>query len=184
MQSAKRDAQISSQILSWVSEFVVELNLCPFAAAPLKRGQVNIVVAASDRVEPCLQQLVDEADRLAAGDSQATTLFVLPSGFEDFADYLDLLDLGNALFENVGLEGAIQIASFHPQYQFEGTAFDAQENWTNRAPFPILHLITETSVSDAVDKHPDAEGIPDANIRRLQSMDVKTLNQFIDAVVS
>jgi hypothetical protein len=169
------------RVEQWVNDFVIALNLCPFASTALKRQSVNIVVAGSRAVEACLQQMVDEADKLVSDDQQATTLLVLPEGYEDFSDYLDLLSMANALLESIELDGIIQIASFHPQYQFEGTQLNERGNWTNRAPYPILHLLTEQSVSTAVELHPNPEGIPDANIQRLEAMDFETLKKLAQA---
>jgi len=167
--------QIEGRITRWLEAVVIGLNLCPFASAALRRGQINIVVADSERIEDCLQQLTDEADELVAGDLQATTLFVLPEGFADFDDYLDLLAMAEALLEDIGLDEQLQIASFHPEYQFDETDYDDPENWTNRAPYPILHLLTEHSVTQAVDSHPDPESIPDTNIEKLRQMGAETL---------
>ena len=157
---------------------VIDLNLCPFAAAVHRRQQVNIVVAESSLAPLCLQQLTDEADALVAGDPQATTLLVLPTGFDDFDDYLDLLAMADALLEDLELDEDLQLASFHPDYQFEDTDFDDPSNWTNRSPYPILHLLTQESVSKAVETHPDIESIPDVNIEKLEQMGTAALMEL------
>ncbi len=175
MQHHQDHEQIVARVERWAESVVIGLNLCPFASGVLRRGQLNIVVAEDTTAELCLQQMADEADDLLEGDQQATTLFVLPEGFENFDDYLDLLALGEALLEDIGLEGELQLASFHPQYQFDDTEYDDAENWTNRAPYPILHLLTETSVADAVDSHPDIDSVPENNIDRLEAMGTETL---------
>lgn len=183
MHHSQPPEQIVARVERWVEAFVIGLNLCPFASAAQRRRQLNIVVADSDMEEDCLHQLADEADALADGDPQATTLLVLPDGFDDFDDYLDLLAMGEALLEDMGLDEQLQLASFHPEYQFEGTDFDDAENWTNRSPYPILHLLTDESVSRAVDSHPDPESIPDVNIDKLESMGEEvlvSLNRAID----
>ena len=182
MHSSQPHEQIAARVERWVEAVVIGLNLCPFASSVLRRGQLNIVVCDSDVMAECLQQLADEADALVAGDLQATTLLVLPEGFADFDDYLDLLAMAEALMEDIGLDEQVQVASFHPEYQFEDTDYDDVENWTNRAPYPILHLLTEDSVSRAVDSHPDPEGIPDANIDKLEDMGTETLEALNRAV--
>lgn len=154
----------------WLDVMVIGQNLCPFANAARRRGQIRIVEADSTRAEVVLQQLADEAHFLADADEERTTLLVLPQGFEVFDDYLDLLALADALLEDLGFEGVLQIASFHPDYQFDGCDIDDVSNWTNRAPFPILHLLQEESVARAVDQHPDPDGIPQRNIERLESL--------------
>ena len=176
--------QIVARVERWVESFVIGLNLCPFASSVLRRGQLNVIVADSDDEEECLQQLADEADALATGDPQATTLLVLADGFGDFDDYLDFLAVGEALLEDIDLDGQIQLASFHPHYQFDDSDYDDAENWTNRAPYPMVHLLTEESVGDAVDSHPDPESIPDANMDKLESMGtevLESLNRAIDS---
>ncbi len=182
MYSTQPHEQVIARVERWVEAVVIGLNLCPFASSALRRGQLHIVVSDSDIMAECLQQLADEADALVAGDLQDTTLFVLPEGFADFDDYLDLLAMAEALLDDIGLEGQVQVASFHPEYQFEDTDYDDAENWTNRAPYPILHLLTEDSVARAVDSHPDPEGIPDANIDKLEDMGTEMLQALNRAV--
>jgi len=183
VQHQQPDSQIAARVERWVEAVVIGLNLCPFASAVLRRQQLNIVIADSDIDAECLQQLADEADALVAGDLQATTLLVLPEGFADFDDYLDLVAMAEALLEDIGLDDQVQVASFHPDYQFEDTDYDEPGNWTNRAPYPILHLLTEDSVERAVESHPDADGIPEANIVKLEEMGadvLESLNRAVD----
>lgn len=161
---------LTAAIEHWLDVMVVGQNLCPFANAARRRGQVGIVMADSGDVESCLQQLSDEAHELVQSPEERTTLLVLPSGFENFDDYLDLLALAEALFEDLEFDGILQIASFHPQYQFEGCDPDDVSNWTNRAPLPILHLLKEDSVEKAVAQHPDPDSIPQRNIERLEAL--------------
>lgn len=161
---------IVGAVQHWVDALVVGLNLCPFAGATIRQGHLRIVVSEQAGFEANLQMLSDEAHQLVESNPQATTLLVLAEGFDDFDDYLDLLATGDALLEDVGLAGLVQLASFHPQYQFEGTSPQDVSNWTNRAPFPILHLLQEDSVTRAVDAHPDAHGIPERNINTLNQL--------------
>lgn len=154
----------------WIDALVVGLNLCPFAGTAVKQGDLRIVVSEQPGFEANLQMLSDEAHQLVEANPQATTLLVLTQGFDDFDHYLDLLATGDALLEDLGFEGIVQLASFHPQYQFEGTSVQDVSNWTNRAPYPILHLLQESSVSRAVEAHPDADGIPDRNIATLNQL--------------
>ena len=154
----------------WIDALVGGLNLCPFANATRRKGLLKIAVAQDSTEMACLQLLSEEAALLEAADEQATTLLVLPQGFEQFDDYLDLLALAEALLEDLGYTGILQIASFHPNYQFEGTQSDDVSNWTNRAPFPILHLLKEASVTLAVDAHPDPDSIPENNIQTLEKL--------------
>jgi len=158
-------------VRQWVESLVVGLNLCPFARPVLQRDLLRIEVIDTPHVSDCLRQVAEEAARLDAQEhDDATTLLVLPDGFNDFADYLDLLQLSTALLDNLGFSGRLQLASFHPAYQFEGTLINDVSNWTNRAPYPVLHLLQEAAVSRAVEQHGDIEGIPERNIKRLQKL--------------
>jgi len=128
---------------------------------------------------PILQFLADEALALKNADPQATTLVVIPNGLDEFDDYLDALALADALLADLGFEGVLQIASFHPDYQFEGTDADDVSNWTNRAPFPIFHLLNESSVSHAVDNHPDPDSIPDKNMATLERLGLARIFELL-----
>lgn len=161
---------VTTAIEQWLDAMVVGLNLCPFAKAARRRGLVRIAVASGSTQLHCLQELADEAAQLQLADDEATTLFVLPQGFDDFDQYLDLLAISEALLADLDLEGVLQLASFHPLYQFDGTEIDDVSNWTNRAPYPILHLLKEEGLSVAIDAHPDPEGIPARNILKLEEL--------------
>lgn len=163
----------------WIDSIVVGLNLCPFAGSTRRSGALRIAVAGGSTLEEALQTLSDEASRLETGGADATTLLVFSQGFDDFDDYLDLLALGEALLEDLGFEGSVQLASFHPRYQFEGTQVEDVSNWTNRAPYPIVHLLQETSVAKAVAAHPDPEGIPDRNIDTLRQIGLPGILQLL-----
>ena len=169
----------SDSVEQWIDSIVIGLNLCPFANAARRQGHLKICMAESARTEECLQQLADEAALLEQADKQATTLFVLPEGFADFDDYLDLLAMAEALLDDLGFAGILQIASFHPLYQFDGTSADEVSNWTNRAPLPILHLLKESSIAKAVDAHPDPESIPVRNIEKLEQLGLIGIEQLL-----
>jgi hypothetical protein len=169
----------TAAIEHWLDAMIIGQNLCPFANSARRRGLVRIVIARSARTEQCLQELADEANRLEAAADDATTLFVLPRGFEDFDDFLDLLAVAEALFEELDFDGILQLASFHPDYQFEGTKIDDVSNWTNRSPLPILHLLKEDSVTHAVEAFPDPEGIPARNIEKLQQLGLAGILQIL-----
>lgn len=168
-----------SAVNHWLDALVIGMNLCPFASAARRRGLVRLVEASSGRAEHCLQELADEAHRLEADHADATTLLLLPQGFEDFDDYLDLLALGEALLEELGFEGVLQLASFHPDYQFDGTNIDDVSNWTNRAPVPILHLLKEESVTRAVDAYPDVDTVPARNIEALENLGLEGVLRLV-----
>jgi len=160
------------QTRRWLEQAVIGLNLCPFAKAVHSRGQIRWVESTAADVNALMADLVHELQLLAAADPLAidTTLLVHPQVLGDFLDYNDFLDLADAALEELGLIGELQIASFHPHYQFDGTAPDDVENLSNRSPFPTLHLLREDSVERAVEAFPEAESIYEKNIETLRAL--------------
>ncbi len=151
---------------------MIGLNLCPFAKAVYMKNQVRIVVSHARHLDGLLEDLDHELDFLAAADSDEvdTTLLIHPTLLPDFLDFNDFLQLADAAVDEHELDGIIQIASFHPRFQFEGTAPDDMGNFTNRAPFPILHLLREASIERAVAAFPEADTIYKRNIETLQAL--------------
>jgi hypothetical protein len=156
----------------WLERAVIGLNLCPFAKAVHAKDQVRWVLAEAETPEALLETLAAEllALRDASPDEVDTTLIVHPRVLGDFLDYNDFLEAADGLVAELGLEGVLQVASFHPQYQFAGTHPDDIENFTNRSPYPTLHLLREDSVSRAVEAFPDPDAIVDRNIETLRRL--------------
>jgi len=157
---------------AWVERVVIGLNLCPFAKAPQVKGLVRYVLSEAREPEALLAGLIEELKLLAGtpADRIETTLLVHPQVLADFADYNDFLGLAESAVAGLGLEGVIQVASFHPRYQFAGTAPDDLTNATNRSPYPTLHLLREESVERAVAAFPEAEAIFEANIATMRRL--------------
>ncbi|MDP9044259.1 MAG: DUF1415 domain-containing protein [Pseudomonadota bacterium] len=157
---------------AWVRDAVIGLNLCPFAKAPVVKGQVRYAVCETEDPRQLLVALSDEMDRLAAADPAETdtTLLIHPNVLLDFDDFNDFLFAAETMLVERGHEGVLQIASFHPHYRFAGTAADDLGNATNRSPCPILHLLREASVERAVDAFPQAEAIYENNIATLERL--------------
>jgi hypothetical protein len=156
----------------WLERAVIGLNLCPFAKAVHAKGQVRYVLSAATTAEALLEQL--GAELLLLRDTPAgevdTTLLVHPDALGDFLDYNDFLEEADELVAELGLEGVLQVASFHPHYQFAGTDPDDIENATNRSPHPTLHLLREDSVERAVAAYPDPDAIVERNIETLREL--------------
>ena len=156
----------------WLERAVIGLNLCPFAKAEHVHGRIRYAV--SEAVEPSalLLQLEKEIIYLLAQEPAKveTTLLIVPHMLADFLDYNDFLDEADAMLEHADPQAQLQIASFHPQYQFGGTAPEDMENYTNRSPYPMLHLLREDSVERAVDSYPDAANIYERNIATLKKL--------------
>ena len=156
----------------WLERAVIGLNLCPFAKAVHAKGQVRWVSSGADTPEALLETLGTELLLLrdASPEEIDTTLIVHPCVLGDFLDYNDFLEDADALVAGLELEGVLQVASFHPRYQFAGTDADDVENFTNRSPHPTLHLLREDSVSRAVEAFPDPDAIVDRNIETLRRL--------------
>ena len=156
----------------WIEKAVIGLNLCPFAKSVYVKNQVRIVVSDARHIDGFLEDLDRELDHLAEVDPEVTdtTLLIHPTLFPDFLDFNDVHQIADEAVAEHDLEGVIQIASFHPQYQFEGTEPDDITNYTNRAPVPTLHLIREESLDRAVEAFPDAEMIYERNMETLRKL--------------
>ena len=153
---------------AWVSKVIVKYNICPFARREVEKGSLRYVEVLESRKDQVLQTLLDEFLYLDEHQDVETTLFIIPQGFEGFYLFLDLVDMANDLIEMEGYEGVYQLANFHPDYCFEGEVQSEPSNYTNRSPYPTLHLIRETSMENAIANHPDADAIPDRNIQFCQ----------------
>ncbi|QCF24587.1 DUF1415 domain-containing protein [Hydrocarboniclastica marina] len=156
----------------WLEKAVIGLNLCPFAKAVHVKKQIRYRVTPCTTPEELLSVLVEELLHLSRTDPEQvdTTLLIHPAVLQDFLDYNDFLALANEQLAVMELEGEIQIASFHPDYQFAGVTPEAMENYTNRAPFPILHLLREASIDRAVAAFPDAAEIFERNIAKMNAL--------------
>ena len=165
-------AQAEAEIRRWLERAVIGLNLCPFAKAVYVREQVRIVVSDASTPRALLEELGEEMARLRDTPAEQidTTLLVHPQVLTDFLDYNDFLDDADALLEALELDGVLQVASFHPHYQFAGTEPDDAENLTNRAPHPILHLLREDSVERAVAAYPEPDAIILRNTATMQAL--------------
>lgn len=164
--------EVLRETREWLEKAVIGLNLCPFAKAVHVKGQIRWVVSPATTPETLLQTLADELQHLQASDPAEvdTTLLIHPGVLADFLDFNDFLGAAEALVEDLGLDGELQVASFHPQFQFAGTSPDEPGNFSNRSPYPTLHLLREASVEAAVQAFPDAAQIYERNIETLEHL--------------
>lgn len=169
--NANRSAALEATRV-WLERAVIGLNLCPFAKAVHLKAQIRWVESQATDAQALLADLVHELQVLAAADPEAveTTVLVHPQALTDFDDYNDFLDIADAVLAELGLEGELQVASFHPQYRFDGTAEDDVTNCTNRSPHPTLHLLREASIERAVAAFPDAAEIYERNVATLRRL--------------
>jgi hypothetical protein len=166
------DEAVLAAMQEWLEKAVIGLNLCPFAKAVHVKRQIRYVVSQADTEEALVEDLLHELQLLAAADPGdiETTLLVHPKVLGDFLDYNDFLDIADAAVEELGLEGVLQVASFHPHYQFADSDADDMGNFSNRAPYPTLHLLREDSVDKAVAAFPEADRIYETNIQALRAL--------------
>ena len=166
------DEQIIAATRNWLEKAVIGLNLCPFAKAVHVKQQVRYVVSNATTPEALLETLMDELQLLSDTDPEEidTTLLIHPFVLTDFLDYNEFLDVADAAVEDMQLDGELQVASFHPDYQFADTDVNDIGNYSNRSPYPILHLLREESIDRAVEAFPEAADIFDKNIETLEKL--------------
>ncbi len=157
---------------AWLERAVIGLNLCPFAKAVQVKGQIRYAVSEANTPEELLEDLSKEIKTLQVpvNASYETTLIIATGCLKEFLEFNDFLRLADHALDNMGLQGSLQIASFHPQYQFAGTAADDITNFTNRSPYPTLHLLREASIDRAVAAFPQAADIYEKNMQTLAAL--------------
>ncbi|AWV88290.1 DUF1415 domain-containing protein [Bradymonas sediminis] len=180
MPSTQSPEHIEERVRRWVEDAVIGLNLCPFARSPYTRDQVRISIVDCEDFEDVLRQTFDEVDVLlsASPEKIVTTLVVVRGVLGDFDDFVDAIHAVDELLEQTGAADYLQLAHFHPDYQFDGTTPEALENFTNRAPFPILHLLREDEMSEVIARHPNPGAIPEQNIARLNALGAEAIAEI------
>ncbi|MBN1005849.1 DUF1415 domain-containing protein [Amphritea pacifica] len=165
-------AEVEKITREWVETMVVGLNLCPFAAPVVRDNTLRYAVTTAQEGEPLVAAFLAEIELILAADEQtvSTTLFIVPAGLQDFYDYLDHLHLFEELLEQAGLEGVLQLASFHPAYRFAGVPADDLSHWSNRSPWPAFHIIREAEMGRALTHYAHPEQIPERNIKLLREL--------------
>lgn len=172
---------IISQTKKWITDVVVGCNFCPFAGREVKRGSIFYEVVDTEEKQEVLEKLAAMMQQLDENDSIETSLLILPEGFGYFEDYLLLVELAEKLIEQEDYEGVYQVASFHPGYLFAGSNDEDPSNYTNRSPYPMLHLLREASVTRAIDSHPDINSVPEQNIAFTKEKGLQYMQQLLAA---
>jgi hypothetical protein len=173
--------QIKQQTQAWLKNVIIHYNICPFAREVVEKNTVHYCVDGAWAIEENLQTLMDEAQRLDRDSGIETTLLIYAANFTEFYDFLDYLELANDLLAAQGYEGVYQLASFHPEYCFEGADETDAANYTNRSPYPMLHLIRETSIEKALKFFPHPENIPQHNIKLLRELGLAKMQALLAA---
>lgn len=172
---------VTAAVRRWVETVVVDLDLCPFAGRELRRERIRFAVSPATTSAELLASLRTELERLDTHPAIETTLLIHPRVLQDFDDYNEFLDIADELLGTLGMVGSFQIASFHPHYRFAGTAATDVENYTNRSPYPMLHLLREASIERGIASHPDTEQIPRRNIALMKRLGADRLKQLLRA---
>lgn len=165
---------------NWLENVVIAHNFCPFAKREFVNNRIHFEVIPYKNIEDCLEALIVACEQLDADKNIETSLLILPNGFNDFEQYLDLLDYADRLLEAQGYEGTYQVASFHPDYCFDDATPDDPANYTNRSPYPMLHLLREASIEKALEHVDDPEAIPETNIKTAERLGIEILKQQLE----
>ncbi|MGB4499260.1 MAG: DUF1415 domain-containing protein [Methylococcaceae bacterium] len=165
----------------WLETVVIAHNICPFAKRVFDGGGIHFATENSTDVETCLENLLDECARLDENDTIETTLLIYPKAFTNFDEYLDFVEIAERLLEVEDYEGIYQLASFHPNYCFEGSTDTDAANYTNRSPYPMLHLLREESLEKALENYPNPENIPENNIKLTRELGLQKMKETLAA---
>ncbi|MBI2785225.1 MAG: DUF1415 domain-containing protein [Legionella longbeachae] len=168
-----------SQTIKWIQSMVIGLNFCPFAKHEMDKNAVRIEVSSAKNFAEGIQNMLMEIEFLNANPATGTTLLLFPHFLSDFLDYLDFVDLANETISQSGYQGVYQLATFHPAYQFHGTTRDDVSNYTNRSPYPMLHLLREKMLDHAIAFYGPTEAIPENNIARLRSLGLDEVKRLL-----
>jgi len=171
--------EIVKDVRYWLVAFVIKLNLCPFAKREFTNERVKFAVSDASTEEQLLADLQQELSHLQEDNEIETTLLIHPHVLQEFDNYNQFLDIVDALLDEEGLLGVYQIASFHPNYRFADTEFDDAENYSNRSPYPILHLLRESSLEREIARHQDTSLIPERNIQLLRELGAAKLQTLL-----
>ncbi len=165
---------------NWLENVIIGHNICPFAKRVFDADTIHYEVIESAQIEEQLQTLISTCQLLDVNSEIETSLLIYPQGLDNFDDYLDFLALANALLEKQGYEGIYQLASFHPEYCFEGVDADDASNYTNRSPYPTLHIIQEESLEKALENYPEPEKIPERNIEYTRQLGQIKMQELLE----
>jgi hypothetical protein len=176
-----KDTVAVNQTRCWVKTVIIEHNFCPFARRELERESIRYSVNHSVDLESALQAVIDECVYLDNNDATETTLLIFTEAFKNFDDYLELVELAGELLADQDYEGIYQLASFHPDYCFADARPDDAANYTNRSPYPMLHLIREASMEKALTHYPEPEKIPERNVEYAQEMGLDEMKRQLEA---
>ncbi len=180
---AVTDASVVEHTRRWIETVILGCDFCPFARREFARNSIRYSVNRGVDSERCLETLIEECVLLDVETDIETSLLLLPDAYTDFDDFLDLVGIADALLIEQGYEGVYQLASFHPDYCFADQDVNDPANYTNRSPYPTLHLLREASIECALGEHPDPDLIPQRNIDYARRQGLETMRALLDACI-
>lgn len=177
-------SEVIARTRQWVEKIVIGLNVCPFAAPVVNAGRLRITVTAAETPEQLMQDLLAEFDLLLDTPSSETdtTLLIHPYVLSDFEDYLDFVAEAEEIMDESSISDEFQIATFHPDYHFEDEVEGDPASYTNRSPFPMLHILREASLSEVIDLHPDTDRIPEENVAKFRAMGIDKILDLLEGI--
>jgi hypothetical protein len=175
------DEHIINQTKKWITDVVIGCNFCPFAAREIKLNTVFYKTEHSNKTDECLYTFINECVRLDEDENIETSFIIFPDAFKKFDDYLDLVSLAEKLLKKQKYEGIYQVASFHPGYKFANSPINDAANYTNRSPYPMLHLLREERIELALANYPNPEKIPERNINFAREKGIEYMKMLRDA---
>jgi hypothetical protein len=180
-EASAADSLIIKQTKTWLESVVIGLDFCPFAQRELERDSIHYSVIPASNIQNCLESLILECELLDRDQNIATSLLIFPGQFTEFDDFLDYQAMANALLEAQNYQGIYQLASFHPEYCFDGATNNDPANYTNRSPYPMLHLLREDKLEIALKHYPHPEQIPEKNIQCANKLGETTLKAMLES---
>lgn len=170
------------QTIQWIQTVVIQLNLCPFAKQEMDKGLVRVITSTAKTLDDAMSDLMVEMKHLDSHTDIDTTLLVFPFCMDNFLEYIDFVDIAESSIQQYDYEGIYQLASFHPHYCFAGVAPDDVSNYTNRSPYPMLHLLREEQLEKAIDYYGDTTRIPENNIACLRALGIDKVRQMLHLI--
>jgi uncharacterized protein len=173
------DDQIKKQTIAWIRSFIIRYNICPFAKHTLNQETIVIDVVQPKNLEEALETMMSTIERMDKDTEIETLLLLFLYLFSDFDDYLEFVSLAEELLSLSGYEGVYQLATFHPNYCFSDTLESDVSNYTNRSPYPMLHILRESSIEKAIDYYGDTSKIPDTNIATMHKLGIDKIMRLL-----
>jgi len=168
-----------SQTQKWLNTVIIEHSICPFAKREFVNNTIHYEIIKSDKIEQQLEQLIMNCENLDNDESIETSLLIFPDSLSNFDDYLDFVEIADALMHKQNYEGIYQLASFHPQYLFADSDENDASNYTNRSPYPMLHILREASLEKVLETYPNPENIPERNIELTRNLGLTAMQKLL-----